>query len=144
MARLVIDATGFQAALVRGLPPELGIEFVSLGVSRLPSPVFAASRLGSIPPKRDPYLFEAWFNLGTIHYREGDNERAIEYLLRARNLRPENAEVHIVLGNSYKALGDVREALKAFRKALRFMPPEDDRKVMMEYLVRDLERRFPD
>jgi len=94
--------------------------------------------------KRDRYLFEAWLNLGILYYSEGEIERAVQCLTRSVKLRPKDLEVRIALGNAYKASGNWKKALKQFKQALCLMSARDERRVTIEYLVRDLQRRFSD
>lgn len=48
----------------------------------------------------DPYNFDALFYLGSIYFKKGMNENAVEVLEEAIRLDPKHAEAHLYLGMS--------------------------------------------
>jgi len=59
-------------------------------------------------------------------------------------LKPDDVEARIGLGKAYKTLGEGKKAVKEFERAISLMSARDSRKMMLEYQVRDLRRRFSD
>jgi tetratricopeptide (TPR) repeat protein len=66
----------------------------------------------------DPDNVEALETLGWAYYLSGSPRQALEPLLRARSLAPQNAQVTYRLGATYQALGDVELASEAYQQAV--------------------------
>lgn len=62
----------------------------------------------------------------------GQLDRALEVLLRARDLDPRNARAYALLGRAYFQRGDARRALDAFRLAVRLNPEDTLSRIMVE------------
>ena len=56
--------------------------------------------------------------MGLILFEEGDQEAALEYLLRAEAAEPLLPNLHILLGNTYLRIGRLPDAKRAFTRAL--------------------------
>ncbi len=69
--------------------------------------------------RRNPPCGEAFFFLGVIHQREGDDESATNNYRRALELVPDLAEARNNLGVILQAQGNIEEAERCFRAALR-------------------------
>ncbi len=78
---------------------------------------FAEKALEKNPKDVDLLLLE-----GSILDRQGARAAAIEVLLRADKLRPNDAQIQFRLGNVYYAEGRGPEAVEAYRKALKKDP----------------------
>jgi tetratricopeptide (TPR) repeat protein len=70
----------------------------------------------------DPQLVEAVINLGTLHYEQGDFEKAAESFSRAVELDPENALAQFNLGSLLEELGQLETARGHLRQAVRLDP----------------------
>jgi Flp pilus assembly protein TadD len=80
----------------------------------------------------DSYILDS---LGWVLYRQGENERALGYLRRAHEARPD-AEIAAHLGEVLWVLGRRDEAQKVWAEALRAQNPN-------EVLERTLQRFSP-
>jgi len=58
------------------------------------------------------------FSVATAAYKEGDNEKAIEYFMRVLKLQPLNTRVLCRIGRAHTNLGDNSKAIEYFQKAL--------------------------
>ncbi len=67
----------------------------------------------------DPGLGDAHFQLGNLHYHDGERRESIECYRSALRLRPENAEAHYNLGVALSEEGDTDGALAEHREAIR-------------------------
>ncbi|MCD6461732.1 MAG: tetratricopeptide repeat protein [Thermoplasmata archaeon] len=66
----------------------------------------------------DPLYIDAIQALGSmLLYGVGDMEGAVEFLEKAANVDPENADAWFDLGSAYYRMGDMEQAKKAFMKA---------------------------
>jgi tetratricopeptide (TPR) repeat protein len=63
--------------------------------------------------------------VGTIYFQKKDYLQAIEYLERAAEMSPQNAEVIYYLGMSYDKIGEKEKALTSFTKVLELAPQSD-------------------
>ena len=62
---------------------------------------------------------------GTIYFQKKDYLQAIEYLERAAEMSPQNAEVIYYLGMSYDKIGEKEKALTSFTKVLELAPQSE-------------------
>ena len=70
--------------------------------------------------------FEAFFNLGAVLQSMGKQEEAMDYLLQALRVRPDDATAHNNLGAALQSLGKIDEAAEQFRQALKARPDYAD------------------
>ena len=63
--------------------------------------------------------------VGTIYFQKKDYLQAVEYLERAAERSPQNAEVIYYLGLSYAKIGEKEKALTSFTKVLELAPQSD-------------------
>lgn len=63
--------------------------------------------------------------VGTIYFQKKDYLQAIEYLEKAAEMSPQNAEVIYYLGMSYDKIGEKEKALTSFTKVLELAPQSD-------------------
>ncbi len=66
----------------------------------------------------DPQNSEAFETLGWAYHLGGRPDAALGPLLRARELSPENARIHLRIGEVYRALGRTKDARAAYQRAL--------------------------
>jgi tetratricopeptide (TPR) repeat protein len=66
----------------------------------------------------DPDNVEALETLGWAYYLSGTPRQALEPLLQARSLAPQNAQIYYRLGATYQALGDMELAHDAYQQAV--------------------------
>jgi len=79
------------------------------------------------------------YNLGVIYLRKGEYKKAIEEFKKATRINPKNADAYYNLGIIYESfLGEREEAIRCYRKYLRYSRAEDRKRVKkwVEYLKR--------
>lgn len=76
-------------------------------------------------------------NLGYQMLGAKDYDRALKYFKQNVANNPENANVHDSLGEGYKTIGDNKNAIKSFKKALSLNPPANV-KANSEKLLKEL------
>jgi tetratricopeptide (TPR) repeat protein len=59
---------------------------------------------------------QAYRQLGKLYLLLGQNQSAMEALLKASELRPKNPLIHLELGDAYDALGMAKEALEEYER----------------------------
>jgi len=74
----------------------------------------------------NPNLFEAYSNLALIHFRKGDLDEAIELLKEATKKPHSNSIAHLNLGNGLLQLGRHEDALRAWERAVKIDPSNED------------------
>jgi tetratricopeptide (TPR) repeat protein len=70
----------------------------------------------------DPANVNALLNCGTLHYENGDFEKAADYFERALEADSQNALAHFNLGSVLEELGELEEARKRLRQAVHLDP----------------------
>jgi len=71
----------------------------------------------------DPKNFRAWMDIGKdLLQRNTQIPYALVCLREAAKLRPENVEIHLLLGDAYRIQGQKEKALAAYQKALKVDP----------------------
>jgi tetratricopeptide (TPR) repeat protein len=74
----------------------------------------------------DPQRPEVLINCGTLHYEDGNLEKASEYFRRALALDAENALAHFNLGSVLEEVGEGEAARQHLRQAVRLDPNYPD------------------
>jgi tetratricopeptide (TPR) repeat protein len=75
--------------------------------------------------KNNPTVSEYHRILGQIHSKEGDHEKAIDYLIDALKWDTNNSNAYIMVGNIYaKYKNDIKTATKYYNKALEINPSD--------------------
>lgn len=82
------------------------------------------------------------FRAGATAYREARYKQAIDLFLEANRLDP-HPELIFNVGQAYEKLGDVPNALRAYREYLRLSPAAGDR-ATVETSIKNLEQRLRD
>ena len=86
--------------------------------------------------ERNPYSFEAYYDLGALKGRTNDHEGALKAFLAAERLKPNIADLHYNIGICYERLGRISEAFPHLEQAARLVPlPEYERELAHAYLV---------
>jgi tetratricopeptide (TPR) repeat protein len=70
----------------------------------------------------NPRQYDAWYNLGNVHFHEKQYERAAACYRTVLGLDPGNHPGHYQLGVTLEAAGRPRDALAAYREAVRTSP----------------------
>ena len=76
--------------------------------------------------RRQPLMVEALINCGTLHYEQGNFEKASEYFERAVDSAPENTLAHSNLGSVLQELGQTEQARRHLRQAVQLDPANLD------------------
>src|SRR4051812_35946623 len=72
----------------------------------------------------EPSHADAWNLLGVLAHQVGRHDVAIDYIGRAAALRPLVAEYHNNLGEAYRALGQLNDAVSSYRRAIELDPAD--------------------
>jgi tetratricopeptide (TPR) repeat protein len=86
----------------------------------------------------DPAKIDALLNCGTLHYEDGNFEKASEYFGRAISAQPDSALAHFNLGSVLEEMGDVDTARKHLRQAVRLDPDYPDAQYNLAYVCEKL------
>ncbi len=86
----------------------------------------------------DPAKVEALLNCGTLHYEDGNFEKASEYFVRAISAQPDSALAHFNLGSVLEEVGDFHAARKHLRQAVRLDPNYPDAQYNLAYVCEKL------
>ncbi len=86
----------------------------------------------------DPAKIDALLNCGTLHYENGNFEKASEYFGRAISAQPDSALAHFNLGSVLEEMGDVDTARKHLRQAVRLDPDYPDAQYNLAYVCEKL------
>jgi tetratricopeptide (TPR) repeat protein len=70
--------------------------------------------------------YRVQFELGNLNFMNGNYEKAVSYLSKARSINPEYAPTLCVLGHSYFRLKKYKEAMINFRRALDIVPGDKE------------------
>ncbi len=72
--------------------------------------------------KNYPRHLDAHFLLGNLHAMNGRNQLALSHLTLAAEIKPDSYQVQNNLGNVYRALKKLPEALVCYQRALAYQP----------------------
>jgi tetratricopeptide (TPR) repeat protein len=86
----------------------------------------------------DPERPEVLINCGTLHYEEGNLEKASEYFRRALASDAENALAHFNLGSVLEELGELETARQHLRQAVRLDPNYPDARYNLAFVCEKL------
>ena len=86
----------------------------------------------------DPAKVEALLNCGTLHYEDGNFEKASAYFARAISAQPGNSLAHFNLGSVLDEVGDADAARKHLRQAVRLDPNYPDAQYNLAYVCEKL------
>jgi tetratricopeptide (TPR) repeat protein len=86
----------------------------------------------------DPAKIDALLNCGTLHYEDGNFEKASEYFGRAISAQPDSALAHFNLGSVLEEVGDLDAARKHLRQAVRLDPNYPDAQYNLAYVCEKL------
>jgi tetratricopeptide (TPR) repeat protein len=86
----------------------------------------------------DPTKIDALLNCGTLHYEDGNVDKAAEYFARAISLQPDSALAHFNLGSVLEEMGDLDLARKHLRQAVRLDPNYPDAQYNLAYVCEKL------
>jgi tetratricopeptide (TPR) repeat protein len=86
----------------------------------------------------DPQRIDALLNCGTLHYEDGNLEKASEYFQRAIALDADNALAHFNLGSVLDEIGEVEAARQHLRLAVRLGPDYPDARYNLAFVCEKL------
>jgi tetratricopeptide (TPR) repeat protein len=89
--------------------------------------------------RADPRKVEALLNCGTLHYEDGNLEKAAEYFRHAIALDAENALAHFNLGSVLDDAGEVEAARQHLRQAVRLRPNYADAHYNLAFVCEKLD-----
>lgn len=86
-----------------------------------------------------PTYLAAWVSLGRTHREQKNEAGAVEALNKALQLDPGNVVAARILADAYLALGEKIEAIKKYKLVHALLPSDEDLRVTIEQLERDLQ-----
>jgi tetratricopeptide (TPR) repeat protein len=90
-----------------------------------------------------PTYLAAWVSLGRTLREKKNDAGAAEALNKALQLDPGNVVAARILADAYLALGDKVEAIKKYKLVHALLPSDEDLRVQIEKLERDLKEPEP-
>lgn len=72
--------------------------------------------------KRDGSLWEAWYDLGVVLFRQGDDEGAAEAYSKALSVNPAHTPALLARAEAYRRMGEVKKARADYEDVLRRNP----------------------
>ena len=76
----------------------------------------------------DPFLTEAWTNLGALYHAQGQKEKALSAYFKAKDVNPNSADVDYDLGVVYALDRNFNKAKRYWQEALLKAPNHADAK----------------
>jgi tetratricopeptide (TPR) repeat protein len=105
-----------------GLPPEAARRIAAIMQAQQRGDTESAERDLDIVLAMAPQHAEVLRVCGIVRSARGRHAEAIEVLLRARALRPDDAMIHNALAGAYERIGDGQQARTALRRACELGP----------------------
>ena len=99
---------------------EITILTIVLGLALTTNNIMAAG--GGVTSSRPSSSISTNFDKGQKAVKAGDFQSAVRYLTKAAKKNPNNADIHNLLGFSYRKLGRVDEAFEHYQLALKIDP----------------------
>lgn len=87
-------------------------------------------------------LTEVYNNLGVVEARRGKSD-SVEYLQKAMDGDPSNADYHFNMAISLARAGDTTSAIRALKEAVNLNPNDGEAKSYLESLTREIASRPP-
>jgi len=75
---------------------------------------------------KEPDIFEVVFHIGQILMETDDAERARDYLAAALRANPRSGPAHKLMGDCLTATGAIRQAIQAYKNAVKINPEDAD------------------
>ena len=89
----------------------------------------------------DPKIWEAWHDLGVIHYKEGDDDAAIDAFSKALAIHRSHTPTLLARAEAHRRAGHKKDARADYETALRESEPDDpdrrDSAARLASLLRD-------
>jgi tetratricopeptide (TPR) repeat protein len=116
-------------------------DLVSLAINFAQSKMYEnASQLLMKAIRRDPNLYEAYYNLGLMNLRMGQMDAAEKNLLKAASLRPYSFDVNSLIGVIYSQQGKSEDSLEFLMRADLLRP--NDPKVVTLLALQLIDGRY--
>jgi tetratricopeptide (TPR) repeat protein len=94
------------------------------GESQDPQQVFAQVQAGMAKARSEPNNFDAQVTAAKLEYQIQRYDQAVEFLLKANQLKPDNYEVIVMLGEANLEAGNYDQAEKWYKAALLRKPDD--------------------
>lgn len=137
-------ASSNAAQTRRAVAPTAVREFeAAMRAVRLRGPEAAETARGRLQAavKQDPTLWEAWFNLGAIAWRQGDDDEAAASFSRALDVNPGHTASLMARAEAYRRSGRKNQARTDYQAAIKAMAQDDpnrtDTATRLASLLRD-------
>lgn len=137
-------ASSNAAQTRRAVAPAAVREFeAAMRAVRLRGPEAAETARGRLQAavKQDPTLWEAWFNLGAIAWRQGDDDEAASAFSRALDVNPGHTASLMARAEAYRRSGRKTQARTDYQAAIKAMAQDDpnraDTATRLASLLRD-------
>ena len=88
------------------------------------------------PSHQSNYII--YVNLGRINSHLGRHDKAINFLLKSLEIKPDDPVIHLILGGLYKDLGKLDQALTSILKSLEIKPDNHIALVSLGDIYKDL------
>lgn len=85
----------------------------------------------------DDKLWEAWFNLGVIRAREGDDRGAVDAYDHSVKLNPSHSDSRLGRAEAYRRLGDTNKAKRDYQQLLEIDPEDREASARLASLLRE-------
>lgn len=142
--RSAMPSSGSAAQPRRAVAPAAVREFeAAMRALRLRGPEAAETARGRLQAavKQDPALWEAWFNLGAIAWRQGDDDEAVADFSRALDTRRGHTASLMARAEAYRRSGRKAQARADYEAAVKAMAQDDpnrtDTAIRLASLLRD-------
>jgi tetratricopeptide (TPR) repeat protein len=94
------------------------------GANQDPQQIFAQVQAGMAKARNEPNNFDAQVTAARLEYQIQRYDQAVEFLLKANQLRPDNYEVIVMLGEANLEGGKFEQAEKWYKVALLKKPDD--------------------
>jgi Flp pilus assembly protein TadD/DNA-binding beta-propeller fold protein YncE len=108
---------GLVAGRSAAIYGQMGLDLISAGND--PKNLQAASNALGEALARRPAEERYITNMASIAYFQGDFDTSIKLLLISRSLRPDHSRIYYNLGHSYRAKGEKKNAIEAYKTYVR-------------------------
>lgn len=139
-----VASTGHRTKPPRAIAPGAARDFDSaMRALKLHGPEATDTARGRLDSavKADPSLWEAWFDLGAIAWRQGDDDQAVSGFTHALDINKGHTASLMARAEAYRRSGRKTQARADYEAAIRNMAPDDpnrtDTAVRLASLLRD-------
>jgi len=131
--------------MVEMLNPEFPKLFLHLGQAHLgrerPDRAMASLQRALEQTPNDP---EIHFTLAEMMRRRAEREKAFDYYETVLRLDPKHGLAWLRVAGIYEQIGAKKEAIKAYRRAAKLLPPESEENIQARARLEQLEPKLPE